>query len=181
MKGDDKLIVEFKRVAVKDNFNSEKEGRPVFIEEDQITIVIPGDKLVSIVRPVEPSDKDRWPTQWAAYVNGQTQSVAGTPVESWLALTPAQAATLSANGFRTVEQIVAASDAQLKSLGMGLGASPSTMRQKAAEFIGTDSPDVAELKARIAALEAGLKAGTELAETKPKRMKGLGNVDEEAA
>lgn len=156
MQGDDRLVVRFFKAATKHNFKSQEEGRPIYIDEDFIEILVPGDKLNAVTCPVTESHKARFPVQWAAYQNGREQSLLGTPVESWPALTPAQAATFSNNGFKTVEQLAAASDAQLASLGMAAGASPAVLRQKAAEFVGQETPEMAELKRQLAEMQAQL-------------------------
>lgn len=109
--------VEFYYEAVKQNFLSEQEGRPVFKQEPFIRITVPGGKHV-VIRKVRNEDKQMYPQLWAAFEAGQERPKEGLPVEEWPQLTVDMVATLKAVKIYTVEQLAALSDGELSYLGM---------------------------------------------------------------
>ena len=131
---DSVLIVGFYNKAVQDNFQTEKEGRPVFRDVTYIQIYTPGNQLNIVDRPMYGADKARFPLQWAHYVNthgeGGTKAI-GMPLEQWPLLTAAQVAELKALKFMTVEQLANASDAQLATIHMIAGMAPAVLQIRA--------------------------------------------------
>lgn len=115
-----------------DNFKSEQEGRKIFYEVPYVRILTPGNQLSEIDTPAREDHKQRFPLHWAAFTNSQSQeTIVGTPVEEWPALSRAEAEGLKAIKFFTVEQIAGASDLQSQRLGMNA----SALRQKAQAFL----------------------------------------------
>lgn len=186
---DDLLWVRFYTRSVHDAFNSapERQNRPIFVDETWIEIRIPGNALSIIERPMEPSDKFRFPRQWAYFerTHSPDGQNAGTPLSQWPLLRPAQIEEMKALKFYSVEQIAGASDDQLKSMGMGPGMAPSALRERAKLFLETArdnavavrqadeikrrDEEIAELKAKDAARDkemAEMRAMIEAA-TKP--------------
>jgi len=132
------LYVEFYLEAIKDEESSLKEGRPIFRDVEFIKIIPVGDKHTVVCRPVKkfddhqsPSDANRWPKQYAAFKNKQTQVNDGTPVEEWPILTKSQAMMFKSVNVHTVEQLAAVSDTNLNNLGMGA----REYREKAKAYI----------------------------------------------
>lgn len=128
-----------------------------------VTIRIPGDKTVSIHRPVTPSDKVRFPLQYAAFRNLSTgEQIVGTPLALWPGCKPAQAKELEYFNIKTVEQLVAMPDSAGGSSMMGIQA----LRNAARAFLERakqDAPIVKmqeELSQRDKTIE-GLKAQLE--------------------
>ena len=117
--GKDILIPMFYRRAVQDKLSSEKEGRPIFREEDYIQIHIPGDKNTIIDRKVRDDDRKRWAVQWQAYVDNATQPINGTPLEQWPALSVSQIAELKALHVPTIEVLSELPESGLQKIGMG--------------------------------------------------------------
>lgn len=142
---DDLLNVTFYPKAVKDNFNSEKEGRDIFVDVTYIRLITPGNVLNIIERPIRPDDKFRFPRQWAMYqsANDSNHPAFGTPLEKWNELSPARAEELKYLKFRTVEQIANASDHQLQVIGMD----GNMLKQKAVDFINGSRAVAADVKA----------------------------------
>lgn len=136
MNPDDILFVTFYKRSMQDNFQSEKQGKPVFYEVDYVKIMAPGNQLSVIDTEVREDHKFRFPRQWERFKSGQmgadTQLV-GTPVEEWPAITRTQAEELKSMKFFTVEQIAGASDLQVQQIGMN----SQFIRQKAQAFIKT--------------------------------------------
>jgi hypothetical protein len=159
------LHVEFYRRAVIREGLSEKEGRPIFEDEDWIRITPPGSMmLLQVERKAFESDKRRFPQHWSAYqqFSGESREI-GTPISSWPILTPALAENLRAGGFHTVEQLAGASDQQLEGLHMAAGMTPNVLRGKAQAFLAQahdtalaqkQEAELVELRKQISELRA---------------------------
>lgn len=159
--GDDKgLFVTFYDEAIRQNFESEQQGRPVFKDVPHVHIMFPGDRTKEVKRPVKlsgdessPSDPERWPRQWAAYQAQAAEVVDGLPVTEWAPLTKSQAMELKALHIHTVEQLAAVPDHALTWLGA------REMQAKARAFLAqaTDGAEVLRLKAENEALRTDLE------------------------
>ncbi len=128
--GDENLFVKFYLKDVKNNFLSEKEGHPVYDKKVFVSILSPGSLLSQADRPVKDVDKERFPKQWMNYQNNQHAVITGMPLDQWPALDRNQIEELNAQKFYSVEQIAAASDAQLGNLPNGFN-----LRTRAKAFI----------------------------------------------
>lgn len=164
---DSLLHVRFYEKAIKNNFATEKEGRPIFDSIIFVEIHTPGNQLNIIDRPKFQQDEFRFPKQWQFYKNTHSEDPAkqGTPLNQWPILDVAKAEMLKAMKFFTVEQIAFSSDDQINGIGMLAGMNPLAFRDKAKAYleVAHDSNAVSkakdELKARddkIAELEAKL-------------------------
>lgn len=166
---DSLLWVQFSTKAVQNNFKTAEQGRPIYEDQLWIEIRIPGNALTIIERPVEESDKYRFPRQWNYFqqthkTDGQN---IGTPLEQWPILRPSQIEELRALKFYTVEQVSLASDEQIGRIGMIAGMAPSAFRERAKTYLNTAGQEAAvakqeeEKKALREALEAEKKARLE--------------------
>jgi len=169
---DDLLWVQFSTKAMQDNFKSQKEGRPIFFDQIRIEIRVPGNQLLTIERPMEDSDKVRFPRQWAYFqqTHGTDGQNVGTPLAQWPLLRPSQIEELRALKFYTVEQVAFASDDQISRVGLLAGMAPFAFRERAklylesakdnalatkqAEEIKKRDELIADMKARLDKLEA---------------------------
>ena len=147
----DLLIPMFYRRAVQDQPASEKEGRPIFREEDYVQIHIPGDKNTIIDRRVRAEDKQRWGAQWQAYQSNSQQPLEGTPLEQWPALSVSQVAELKALHVPTVEVLADLPEHGLQRIGMGA----RELQNKAKTFLAAAKGNAAAEK--IAAENARLQ------------------------
>lgn len=118
-RGKDILLPMFYRRAVQDKLASEKEGRPIFREENYVQIHIPGDKNTIIDRKVREEDKQRWASQWSAFQENAAQPVEGTLLEQWPALSVAQIAELKALHIPTIEILANLPESGLQRIGLG--------------------------------------------------------------
>jgi uncharacterized coiled-coil protein SlyX len=105
-----RLYIQFFTQAVQDEEASVVEGRPVYNEEEFITIIIPGDRD-SVVRPVRNKDRQDFSRQYQAFKANQEQPVIGTPLSVLPFLTKAQVAEFNAVNVRTAEQLRDMNDA----------------------------------------------------------------------
>ena len=131
------LAVRFYSRAVQNNFETSKQGRPIFQDVDYIEITTPGNQLNIIDTPVREQHKMRFPLQWAAYQNAHSgdQREIGTPLKQWPLLTLAQAEELRGIKFFTVEGIANASDLQINNIGMIGGMAPQALRERAKAYL----------------------------------------------
>lgn len=106
--GDDKLAVRFFRKARQDTEKSLEAGRPIFVEQDYIQVMVPGDKTSIIVRPVIPGGGDarRFAKQYEHWKTTQTNlETEGTPLEAWGKMTMGAIEEYRYFGIRTVEHL----------------------------------------------------------------------------
>ena len=161
---DKRLHVTFYRKAVKNNFKSEQEGRPIYDEKDYIKIFIPGDRNSNLDVPATEHYQQRFRAQWDRYQSGQSQLHSGTPLETWGDLSVSQVAELKAIHVHTVEQLADMPD-QLAQKFMGNFA----LREKAKAYLNKESElaKASALKNELALRDAALeeqKARTEALE-----------------
>jgi len=129
---DGNLYVKFYKQAIESKAKSLEEGRPIFVEVDYISIIVPGDATNQIERKATENDKQRFYKQWSNYErSGEGDGVSGTPIDEWPAIPLAQKAALKAMSFMTVEMLASASDMQLQKIGMGA----FELRTKAKAFL----------------------------------------------
>lgn len=111
-----KLIVHFYRRPVEDEAKSAAEGRPVYVEQEYIKILTPGDKDNVIDRPVwfgaNPAcDNRRYPAEYEAWKRDGSNIVVGTPLSAWPSISRSQIEEMKHFNVRTVEQLAELADA----------------------------------------------------------------------
>lgn len=107
---DQRLTVQFSMEPVEIHEKSVKEGRPIFEEQEFVTIYVPGDKDNVVFRPVRNSDKVRFRDKYRAFKEGQTEPETGTPLASLPFMSKAQVLELNYFGVRTAEQLITMND-----------------------------------------------------------------------
>lgn len=135
---DSRLQVRFYKKSVQQEQESIDAGRPIYKDFDFVHICVAGDTLTEIDTYALNSHKQRFPIQWANYMNRQgahDEEVVGTPLTEWPLVSKSQAEELRAMKFHTVESIAGASDQQLQRMGMAAGMSPYAFRDKAKAFL----------------------------------------------
>ena len=135
---DSRLAVKFYSREIDNEFQSLAEGRPIKFMADFVRIEVPGDRLTIIDTFAKDEDKRRFPVQWAMYQNEKSDGgdqIQGTLLKDWPILNAAQASELKHFKFYTVEQVATASDEQIGSIGMMVGMSPLSFRDKAKAFL----------------------------------------------
>lgn len=175
------LFVQFYTKAVQDNFQTMKEGRPIFTDRLHIRIEIPGNRNSIIDTFATEAHKRRFPRQWAFYQSKTAGDggVHGTPLSAWPLLAASRVEELKAMGFRTVEQVAAASDLNIKNIGMTAGIDAFAFRERAKRFLKAAQDDssvqnTAEENAKLRAeIEAEKRAREEQAAAHAKEMADL--------
>jgi hypothetical protein len=108
--GDAKLFVQFFRKPVLQPGLSQQEGRAIYKETDYIRIMVPGDKLSVIERPVDAIDARRFADKYEKWKAGAGNAVEGTPLSSLPKMTPSKVEEYKFFGLHTVEQLADAND-----------------------------------------------------------------------
>jgi hypothetical protein len=155
---DSRLQVRFYKKPVQLEQESIDAGRPIYKEYDFVHICVAGDTLTEIDTFAQQSHKQRFPIQWANYMNrvgANDEEVVGTPISEWTLVSKSQAEELRAMKFYTVESIATASDQQLQRIGMAAGMSPYAFRDKAKAFLNlaTTSAETDKREQEINALK----------------------------
>lgn len=154
---DSRLQVKFYKKAIKSEYQSQIQERPIYEDRDCVRIMIPGDDKTVVDTLVNETHKRRFPLHWAHYLNtqGKEEKIIGTPLEDWGRLTPSQVEELKAFKFNTVDSIASASDLQLQKIGMIVGVSPYVLRDQAKKYVHVNPLTVDEAAPdRIAQLQA---------------------------
>ncbi len=161
---DKSLSVRFYSKAEKNEFESQKQGRPIFFDVDMVQIFLPGDDKNIINTYARDDHKTRFPLHWAHYINkraGDAQMINKTPLTEWTRLTASQAEELRAMKFFAVEDIANASDAALQRIGMVGGMGAFAFREAAQRFLKIAAGDAQDAKLQEA-LAAQTQANAEL-------------------
>lgn len=127
---DSKLFVHFYMHPHQDKEASAKEGRPIFVSREYISIIIPGDKLNIVKRPVSDLERRRFAQKYAAFKAGNEQIMNGTPLESVPWLTREQVEELKYFNVRTLEHLADMPDVHAQRF-MGI----NKLRQRARDHV----------------------------------------------
>jgi len=177
---DSVMIVRFYKRAVKNNFKSHQEGRPIFEDKVYCEYYPAGSTLLKMDVPAHEAHKMRFAKQWAYYqtTQGGDSREMGTPLSQWAALSPADVENLKGLKFNTIENLAAASDQQLQVLGMGAGGmAPHVLRTRAQAYLAVaqdtalpqkQAEDIEALKKRVSDLTDLLKAKVVPVKAEPK-------------
>lgn len=149
--GPDGTALRFFEQATKNNFQSEKRGRPVFDNSLMVEVIVPGQSLSNPQFEVERTyceeaglgpDGGRLVERTEKYVQFQPQIeafkaksgqglVEGTPLSAWGTVDAGTVANLRASGIYTVEMLASVQDVHLQNLGTG----GRVLRDQAQAFI----------------------------------------------
>ncbi len=177
LKGDDRLVVLFKHLAIKNAAKSDEAGRLVCDDVEVCEIRAGGSRNVAVFpatsvshwsgdqyggEQVQVTYAERFRHQYQQFKAEQAQTISGTPLAAAPFLTEARKAELRAQNLYTVEQLAAIDGAELKNLGPG----GRDMKNAALEYIETSraqapnlraAAELEQMRARNALLEEDLK------------------------
>jgi len=137
MNSENGALVEFYIDAVQNNFKSSQEGRPIYEDRTFVRIQTPGDTRTTINREATDTDKARFPKSWESFEKGNAEVTEGTPLKQWPGVSASQVRELTHVHVRTVEQLVALSDASIQRMGPGY----QQLRQNARNWLDTAQDD----------------------------------------
>jgi hypothetical protein len=184
---DSRLQVRFYKKPIQQEQESIDAGRPIYKEFDFVHICVAGDTLTEIDTYALQQHRQRFPIQWANYMNrvgANDEEVVGTPVAEWPLVSKSQAEELRAIKFFTVEAIAGASDQQLQRMGMAAGMSPFAFRDKAKAFLNlaTNAAETDKRESEINALKEELaKKDLETAKIKAETDAKLAKMQDQMA
>ncbi len=116
---DDGLIVGFYKRSMINPVRSREAGKPVYEGKDFVKIQHPGETQNIVDRPIQDSDKHRWPHQWHLYQQGANQTPDGVPLSLLFPAKPEIESTLRGYNIHTVEQLANLSAHGISTVGMG--------------------------------------------------------------
>lgn len=182
--GDDRLGVMFYIRAVEDQERTKAEGRKCFKDREFIKIMVPGDRLNVIDRPVQRTgvlptdDVMRFPKQYERFKAKQEQQAHdGTPLSLWPSIPAALAEELKFINVFTVEQLATLADTFIGKVPMG-----HHWKAKAEEFVAAQKDqtvltklqtELTERDNKIEAQEKALRDQAAVIEQLEKRLRKL--------
>jgi hypothetical protein len=157
----DGLIPIFHHETRIDEEATEAAGKVIHKAVPYVEIIAPGNDKEKINRAVKEEDKERWPRQWQAFLDGRKEpEFDGMAITEWQLADKHIARTLRDSNIFTVEQLAAAADVNLQMLGPGI----LPLKHKAIKWLknneGKDDA-IQEMKAKIAKLEEELQLQAE--------------------
>ncbi len=144
---DENLFVKFHIKPLQSKGKSVIEGRPIFEDQEYVSIMVPGNKTSIVDRPARQTDRDRFPKHYAAFKANEGDLLEGTPLEQWPQISRSQVEELRYFNVRTVEQVAQMADAQAQQF-MGI----NTLRTAARLFIDA-AKENADLSKYVADME----------------------------
>lgn len=155
--------VEFYDHEALDSWKTEETGIKAYKPKcAYIRITIPGRQDLTVERPADQRDANRFPKQFMIYQMqtgkiANAENVPGWQIAEWDELDAEQVRQLNFLRFYTVEQIAGANDAQIQGIGMGgIGLREKAKRALAERNGAAASQEIAKRDERIAALEEKL-------------------------
>ncbi len=168
---DKKLFVTFSFEPRLDRKATEEAGSNKYRDVEFVTIRIPGDKTLSIHRPVTPSDKQRFPLQYAAFKNKAGEQIVGTPLNLWPGCKPSQVRELEYFNVRTVEQLAAMPDGAQGASMMGVQALRNAAR--AYVSLAKDRAPLLQVQKELAERDATIAAQAAAIEAQGKKLDAI--------
>lgn len=107
---DSKLHVRFYSQPMLNRAESRDAGRPIYVEQEMVEIMVPGDKHSIVSRRVRDLDKVRFARQYEAFRAGKTDQQAGTPLSMLPFISAARAEEYKFFHITTAEQLAGTSD-----------------------------------------------------------------------
>lgn len=158
----------FKHVSVEDIPASEREGRMVMKTIEAVEVRFAGSKLYSPVFPVDAMWKrqghqiityaERWADQYRAFLSGDEQRAAGTPLEMLrpYGITPAQLSLCRTLKVYSIESLHHLEGQELKNLQMNANPLKEMARSYMADRAGgaNSAAQIDELRAEVERLKA---------------------------
>lgn len=109
-KDDHKLLVRFYMRTIKHEFNTQREGRPIFVEVPYIEILTPGSRDTLVTEATE-QYQQRFRKQWENFLARESAPMEGTPLSEVPWMSRSQVAELQALNVLTIEQLINLPDA----------------------------------------------------------------------
>ena len=170
--GDAKLFVVFFLHPREDKAKTAESGRPMFLDEEYVRIMVPGDKDNVVIRPARDLDKQRFAKQYAAFQQGEGEIQEGTPLKAWPMMSRGQVEEMKFFGVYTVEQLADLADVHVGKF-MALG----KLKQQAQAYIqaAKDTAPLTQLNAAVEQKDAEIASLSQALEELIEKVKLLEN------
>lgn len=147
----DRVIPNFHYKAVKNNYRSKQEGRPVYENREYIEMIVPGNATERPCMPVREEHKERFPDAYRRFKEKQEQQIDGTPLEQWPVMDPARVSSLKDVDIYTVDQVANLPDSFASSVGPDF----NELKKQAQRFLSVAESTANE--ERLESMEAELQ------------------------
>jgi hypothetical protein len=114
------VVPRFFLEQVEDPVASQREGRPIFFDQERVELLTPGNVLNIPVEIVNNSHRDKYPEAYKRFKDGMEMATTGTPLEQWPILKPAMVRELKAMNLFTVEHVADMNDHAVQRMMGGL-------------------------------------------------------------
>lgn len=150
-------VAVFSERAVENPSKSKEAGAPVFEPVVYVEILTPGSKDI-FIGPAEQRHKERFADQYQKFLNKQTQTPNGIPIDELSTATAVERATCKALHVLTVEMLASYPDGNIHKLGPGAHAlkrkaTAFLESRKGASFATALQEENQQLRAKLADLE----------------------------
>src|SRR5581483_7129534 len=81
--GDERILPRFHIESILDPVATEREGRPIFRDREEVELITPGNPYNIPNEIVNDDHRRRWPREYEAFKKGIEISSDGTPLEQW--------------------------------------------------------------------------------------------------
>lgn len=149
-------IVKFYRKEVPNKNKTQQEGRPIYDWKEYVIILCPGQTRSETNRPATDLDKREYREAYEAFLKNEEPPLPGTPINLLPGLSPARAADLRKSHIFTIEQMAACPDTAMRDVGMDF----NSLKNAASAYLNKSTPEVDELRRKVAELTEQLKALT---------------------
>lgn len=152
---DKKLFVVFNYHPHPNSQKSAEAGRPIFEDKVYVMIMVPGDKESIVHRPAWEKDFQRFPRQYAAFKNKESNAIVGTPLKMVPWLTSSQVKELEYFNIMTVEHLATVNE-NVSSKMHGLFG----LKQKAQDFLraAESAAPLTEMRAELEKRDSQISA-----------------------
>lgn len=132
----------FRLVPVQDHVATEREGYPVHITKEEVTLFIAGDPLSAATHPVDEKIKARFSEQYEKWKRDKSGAhIVGMPLSKWPMATPGMIKELEFLNVLSVEDLASISDGNVTNITEG-----RSLREKAIAWLASAKDGAAAMR-----------------------------------
>lgn len=132
----------FRLVPVQDHKATEREGYPVHVNREEVTLFIAGDPLSAATHPVDDGIKARFREQYEKWQRDKSGAhIVGMPLSKWPMATPGMIKELEFLNVLSVEDLASISDGNISNITEG-----RALREKAIAWLASAKDSAAAMR-----------------------------------
>lgn len=132
----------FRLVPVQDHKATEREGYPVHVNKEEVTLFIAGDPLSAATHPVDEKIKARFSEQYEKWKRDKSGAhIVGMPLSKWPMATPGMIKELEFLNVLSVEDLASISDGNVSNITEG-----RALREKAIAWLASAKDGAAAMR-----------------------------------